>query len=187
MRTRVAEIMHKSRIGARNLHESRVRGHTIHPVFLVDRGFGTTGCVDIRPAVRGLSFSLLTFSIPWSPRGMSRRFPLSSSPLLCTTKKREEIGSPSHLCLISSSAHICLAYISLSFFSPLSLLETRASHTDGRKSRNRPAGNPPLARDPIDLVPLSLSLGREREGSAGPIGVLVVFLSRVAHVRTYAK
>lgn len=74
-----------------------------------------------------------------------------------------------------SSSHLCLSpplstYISSASFSLLSLsfssffLSPRnAPHTTGRKSRNRPAGNPPVIR--------SIS-SPSREGSAGSIGVL---------------
>lgn len=112
-------------------------------------------------------------------QGDTSRFPLSSP--YCA--RRRSAGSSITLAFLPASSsvhvHICLC-LSL-FFLLLFLLEIRASHTAGRKSRNRLAGNPPLVRDLIDLV-----APRQEEGSARSIGeVLAMSLSCVAHVRTY--
>lgn len=171
--------MHKSRIEQEGsfVRESRERTHDTFRV-LVDRGLEQPGASTYGQSWTRLEFSFCSL-YRWSlcTKGISRvlLFPLAL-PIMHDEEARGA-RSPSHIsaCLFPCSRTSVHLFSLFSF--PFS--SKRASHTAGRKSRNRPAGNPPLACCPMDLVP------PKTKGSARSIGVFAMSLSRVARVFAY--
>lgn len=139
---------------------------------------GTTECVDVRPVVCANSYSIILCSLYHYRPGWCLAF---SSFLSFHCARRRSAGSTDTLAFLpASSSCPCTSYLSclsLFFLPLLFLLEIRASHTAGRKSRNRLAENPPLARDSIDLAFPKRGIGEVHRR-------LVTFLSRIAYVHT---